>query len=89
LAGSALAPLAGQNTAVSLGLNLLADFKMTIAIALTGSAAAWAMIERVLRQRKTKYLQDRIKQLEERLDPDRSSSELTRTGKTNPKDRRT
>lgn len=42
--------------------------------------------ERRLRYEKTEYLQGRIKALELQLDPDRSSSDLSPTGETNPED---
>ena len=86
--GEALAPLAGQNTALQLGLSLIGDLKFTLAIALTGSAVAWGAVERHLRHKKTEYLQNRVKELEAQIDPNRSSSGLTTKGKTNPRDRR-
>jgi hypothetical protein len=88
LFAQALAPFAGKETAVSLVLNVLADFKFALTVTLAGAAAAWAVAERRLRERKTKYLQDRVKELETKIDHNRSSSGLTRTGKTNPRARR-
>lgn len=84
----AIAPFAGRETAVSLAMNFLADVKFALTVTLAGAATAWAVVERKLRERKTQYLQDRIKQLETNIDNNRSSSGLTRTGKTNPRDRR-
>ncbi len=80
----AVGSLAGQNTNVV--LSLLADLKFTITIVLAGSAAAWAAIERVLRQRKVVEMQDRIIKLEKLIDPKRSTSGLSRRGRTNLKD---
>lgn len=85
--GNILAPLAGENTALSLGISLLADLKLSVAITLAGGAAVWAVVERALRHRKTEYLQRRIKELETMIDPGRSSSGLTEEGKTNPNDK--
>lgn len=88
LLAQALAPFAGKATVVSLALEILADVKFALTLTLAGTAAAWAVVERYLRQRKTEYLQDRIKDLETKIDPNRSSSGLQRSGKTNPRDRR-
>lgn len=84
-----LAPLSGKETVVTFALSFLADIKFVLSITLAGAAAAWAAMERKLRYRKTEYFQDRIRKLESYIDQDRSSSGLTRTGKTNPEDRRT
>lgn len=84
----ALTPFAGRQTAVDVALSLVADFKFALSVILGGLAAAWAVVERLLRYRKTEYLQNRIKALESRFDADRSSSGLTPKGQTNPKDRR-
>lgn len=83
-----MAPFAGKDTAVSFALNFLADIKFAVTLSLAGAAATWAMGERKLRQRKTQALQDRVIELETMIDPTRSTSGLTRTGKTNPRDRR-
>ncbi|MDO3434620.1 hypothetical protein QWJ46_18255 [Rhizobium sp. CBN3] len=84
----AMAPFAGKETAVSFALNFLADVKFVLTLGLAGAAGTWAVAERMLRERKTQKLQDRVKELETRIDPNRSTSGLTRTGKTNPRDRR-
>ncbi len=47
----------------------------------------WAIAERWFRHYKTSYMQTRITELEKRIDPRRTSSQLTQKGKTNPKDR--
>ncbi len=46
----------------------------------------WALRERRLRQDKTEYLTNRIKALELHIDPERTSSNLAKTGKTHPED---
>lgn len=47
----------------------------------------WAALERRLRLRKTVALADQIKELQKRIDPQRTSSGLLQTGETNPKDK--
>ncbi|WP_022949551.1 hypothetical protein [Methylohalobius crimeensis] len=47
----------------------------------------WALTERKLRLRKTKYLSERPKNLEKQIDPNRTSSGLQPTGETNPEDK--
>jgi len=83
-----LTAFAGQSTSVIVEatLSILADFKFMVSLTLAGSAAIWAIVERSLRHRKVKYLQERIRQLETSIDPKRTSSGLTTKGKTNPKD---
>lgn len=85
--GYALRPFAGQVTIVSLVFSFLADIKFAVAVTLAGAASAWAVAERVLRRRKTEQLQGRIIELERRIDPERTSSDLTPQGTTNPRDR--
>ena len=46
----------------------------------------WALMERRLRKKKIRSMSIYIKELEKRLDPDRTSSDLTDTGDTNPED---
>lgn len=78
---------AGTDTRVAFSVSILADVKFALALAGTVAATIWAVVERTLRHRKTEYLQDRIIALESSIDPQRSSSQLTRAGKTNPKDK--
>lgn len=82
--------MAGQSTiidiALGLALHVLAKVEVAIAITLAGLATVWALAERALRRRKTDYMQGRIRELEQRLDPNRSTSGLTSRGKTNPRD---
>jgi hypothetical protein len=84
--------LAGQDTKVNVALALvftaLVELKVAIFIALTGASTAWAVVERTLRHRKVEQMQARIHDLEQHLDPNRSSSNLTLKGKTNPEDKR-
>ncbi|WP_316228580.1 hypothetical protein [Bradyrhizobium sp. SZCCHNR2023] len=78
--------LAGENTRFE--LSVLADVKFAFTLSLAVGGCAWGAIERVLRHRKVEQMSGRIKDLETRLDPNRSSSGLTPRGKTNPKDKR-
>lgn len=78
--------LSGEQTLVAIELALLGDIKFVASITLAGAAAAWAVVERVLRHRKVEYMQGRIRELEQKLDPKRSTSGLTPKGKTNPRD---
>src|ERR1700722_14618682 len=87
----ALEALAGQDTKLSIALSLvftaLVDIKFAAAVSLAGGTTAWAVLERRLRLQKVDSLQGRIKQLEQMIDPNRSSSGLTTQGQTNPQDR--
>ena len=47
----------------------------------------WALVERTLRRRKTAQMQKHVRDLETRLDPDRTGSGLPPDGRTNPKDK--
>jgi hypothetical protein len=88
----ALKALAGESTrvdvALSLVLSAVAKLEVVILLSLTGVACAWAVVERTLRHRKVERLQGRIRELETRIDPNRSSSGLTPAGRTRPEDRR-
>lgn len=79
--------LAGEDTSVL--LSLLGDFKFSFTITLAGAAAAWAVVERIIRQNTVERLQGRIRQFELVMDPNRTSSELTPKGKTNNRDKDT
>lgn len=81
-----LGALAGHSTQLALQLSRLGDLKFSLSIALAGSTFAWAVVERKLRHRKVEYLQGRVRELEIAIDPNRTSSKLTASGKTNPRD---
>ncbi len=72
----AVGVLAGQTTEANILIKVLADFRVSEAVAwiLAGSATAVAARTRQLGQKKSKRLGERIKELEERIDPDRSST---------------
>lgn len=88
-ASKGIEALAGSNTSliIDTSMKFLANFTVILPAGIAAATSAWAVGERKLRQKKTGYLQDRIKQLEAGKDPDRTSSGLTRTGETNPKDK--
>lgn len=83
--------IAGKTTAfqaaLTVGFSLLWDIRFVIAFSLAGGAAVWGAAERVLRHRKVNYLQGRIKELEQNIDPGRTTSGLTTKGRTHPRDR--
>jgi hypothetical protein len=83
--------VAGKTTAfqaaLTVGFSLLWDIRFVIAFSLAGAATAWGAVERWLRHRKVNYLQGRIKELEQNIDPGRTTSGLTTKGKTHPRDR--
>lgn len=79
--------LAGKETILALKLAFLSDIKVAASFALTGFAGLWAFLERQLRYRKVEQMAGRIRELESRIDPNRTSSQLTTKGKTNPRDK--
>lgn len=87
LGQGAIALLSGETTRLAFELSVLADVKFAVTLTLAGATTTWAIAERVIRHRKVEQMQGRIKELETRLDPNRSSSGLTLKGKTNPKDK--
>jgi hypothetical protein len=82
---------AGTSTEVALWLDTLISVDFTVYFVIPWSLAAFLARlwwrERKLRHEVTERLQGRITELESRLDPQRSSSELTTRGTTNPRDR--
>ncbi len=77
--------LAGKTTFADIGIRMLFDSRV-LAIIFGGGGIVYGIAERRLRQDTVKKFQPRIRELEQRLDPKRSSSSLTETGETNPKD---
>lgn len=81
--------LAGKQTDASFIVKLLMskdnDYGIPWIVAVV--SVVWGVGQTVLRRRKTQYFQSRITELEKRLDPNRSSSGLTVTGVTNPRDK--
>jgi len=81
--------LAGGRTMADIGIQLFTDIRISSALAwvLAGSGIYYGHRQRKLRGDVVERLQRRIRELEERLDPNRSSSRLTPRGETNPEDR--
>jgi hypothetical protein len=80
--------VAGRETFVALKFAFLADFKVSLSVAMAGMASAWAFGERWLRHRTVAQLQARNREFEMALDPKRTSSGLTPAGTTHPKDKK-
>ena len=88
LQGTAIA-LAGHKTElmVSFLLSFFADMKGIFSVSIPGVAILWACWERQLRKSTIKRLTARIQKFENGIDPSRSSSGLTPTGSTHPRDK--
>lgn len=86
----AVEALAGKNTNSMIIFKLMEyvdDSEVTdVFIFTTIISIAWAFSERAHRHRKVRACYTRVRELEKRLDPDRTSSGLTPEGKTNPED---
>lgn len=81
--------LAGKTTLAEIIIRFFANIGVSesLAYVLGGGGLIYGIRERRLRQRTVKRLQPRIQQLEEIIDPKRSSSGLTPLGETDPRDR--
>ena len=86
----AVSQLAGQVTFARIGISFWGSLKIPDAVAYLfgGTGAAYGWNERRLRHKKTKALAGHAAALEARLDPRRTSSELTPEGTTRPEDMR-
>ena len=82
------AVLSGKTTAADIGLNLGGSLTITetVGYGLGLAGMLYGVRERKLRRDKTEYLQERIQKLEKQVDPNRSTSRLTKRGTTNPMD---
>jgi hypothetical protein len=79
--------IAGKTTAFTMALSVLWDVRLVFAFSIAGLTSLWAVAERKLRQRKVAYMQGRVRELEQKIDPNRSTSGLTEKGRTHPRDR--
>ena len=88
-----LEAFAGKTTDANIVINVLYEVlfgeKINTALNLSGWGVgiAWALLERRSKKRSTKRFHVRIKELELKIDPERSSSKLTEKGETRPEDR--
>lgn len=80
--------LAGHETAVSVSLAFLGDWKTVLCFLAGGVGVGWGFTERRLRHSTVDRMQGRIRELETAHDPKRTSSGLTTRGKTHPEDKR-
>ena len=80
--------LAGQTTTADIGINFLANIRISTALAWGVGAVgvSYGMVQRKLRRDTVERLQGRITKLERREDPNRSSSKLTMRGDTRKED---
>ncbi len=80
--------LAGHQTAANIIVNFLGNFHVSEGLAwlLTAGGATYGLGQNRLRKRIVEHLHGRIRELEERVDPQRSSSNLTPSGDTRPED---
>lgn len=86
----AIDSLAGKTTIANIILKYLAVEESDYGIPwiVTGVFALWAYLERKFRKQKTESFQAKIKGLEKRLDPNRTTSGLLPSGETHAKDRK-
>lgn len=83
----AIGELAGKQTDASFLLGYFGESNHNFPWIVAVIAVCYGLAEQRLRKRKTEYLQGRIRELEQRIDPKRTGSGLLTTGETNPKDK--
>lgn len=85
----AVAILAGKETGANILIKFLANITISqyLAYALAGSGILYGLRERSLRQKTVEHIQGRNQELEAARDTHRTSSNLTPTGETHPRDR--
>jgi cation transport ATPase len=81
-----LIAMAGSTTNINIITSFFADIKFAATATLAGFVGLWGYLERRNRQKTVERLHARIKQLEQKIDPNRTSSGLTSDGRTNPRD---
>lgn len=89
LASSSISVLAGKTTFADIGINFLADIRVSEALAwiLGSSGVAYGWLQRSLRKKTVERLQQRVVNLESEKDGRRTSSQLTPRGGTKPEDK--
>lgn len=82
--------LAGKMTLADIGMSVKADVKVSdvVAYIFGGCGTLYGYKERRLRHKKTEELAAYASQLEASIDPNRTSSKLTKKGTTRPGDNR-
>jgi hypothetical protein len=85
----AIGVMAGRSTSlvISATLHAFADVKVVLPSLIAAAACAGWYTERRLRHKSTAHMAGRIEKFEVGLDPKRTSSKLTRHGRTNPADK--
>jgi hypothetical protein len=80
--------LAGRSTDSNIMVKFVTDLKASrwLSMAFAGLMGTWGASERALKKKAVKRLHVRVKELEEKIDPTRTSSGLTLTGETRPED---
>ena|ERR1700690_4403023 len=86
--GTAVVTLAGKTTNANVLVNFLGNLTISNAVATLfgGGGIAYGIVERRQRQKMIQRQHGRIKKIEKQIDPNRSSSNITETGDTNPSD---
>lgn len=81
--------LAGKNTFSDISIGLTTDFKMDkwVAYIFGTGGVGYGYLQRRLRKSTVENMHGRTKELEEKIDPKRSSSNLTSRGDTRPEDK--
>jgi hypothetical protein len=84
-----IASLAGESTMADIGVNVLADFRISQALAwvLAGGTTMYGLSQKKLRRDTVERLQSRIQAYELEQDPGRTTSRLTPRGETRPEDK--
>jgi hypothetical protein len=85
---TAISNLAGKSTIADIGVKFLGnvDVGRGVAVLFGAGGTLYGLAERRQRQKIIKRLHGRTKEVEKKIDPQRSSSGLTETGDTNPND---
>jgi hypothetical protein len=81
--------LAGKTTLAQIGLNIMGELRLPqiLAYGFGIGGVGYGLAERRLRHKKTQEMAEHSARLEARIDPNRTSSGLTRRGTTRPEDR--
>lgn len=84
-----LVAYAGQTTSANVIVKLIADLRVAVVVpwALAAGGVAYGLRQKHLKEDAIERLTKRPQELEKLIDPNRTSSQLTPRGRTNPKDR--